>query len=171
MSDETPETAGRADHAREGLALGAQDTLEVQRVRDERIDHIVDLMTRGAWYGARSHRELAATWGVSLHAVREYASTARSVVRAVLDDSERAEDVKAALLSAVDEVRRRASESGDDPRALAVALKALELRAKVLGALVDRHEVNVLGDLDRLSVDELEQLRALLLKAKGDDEK
>jgi hypothetical protein len=142
-------------------------------VRDGRVDKIVGLMSRGKWNGAASHRDLAQQWRVSVHAVAEYAREASGIVRRVIQDDP--ESIRAEILAGIEHVRVVAMrlvkpmmvgyrEYEDRPMPdVGAALRAYELRAKMLGLMVD--EVHVTETPARAASPDEERAELARLKA------
>lgn len=119
------------------------DPARARLLRETRVSHVVDLMTKGKWEGAKSHRALAKKWECSVGAVADYAREASGIIRhAVSGDLE---TIRTAILTGIDEVRRTAMrlkkvqrtgvesyEVLDAPDCKA-ALAAYELQARMLG--------------------------------------
>jgi hypothetical protein len=126
--------------------------------RDERVDIIVGHMATGTWGGLRSARDLSLQWGVSIHAVNEYAREASGIVRSVVSGDP--ETIRSAILAGIENVERTALtlvkhvQTGHrqyEPVVApdcAAALRGYELRLKTLGLIVDKHEVKVAEPTD-----------------------
>jgi hypothetical protein len=127
--------------------------------REVRVDRVLSLMSRGAWFGVRTTRELATEWSCSQGAVNDYAREASGIIRHVLSDD--VEELRAQLLLGAEDIRRRAlrKSGGSDLRS---ALGALELRAKVLGLVVQRIDAKVTTSAPRTPAEAQAQLEAML---------
>lgn len=80
---------------------------QVTAIREQRIDVIVDRMSRGEWYGSRSHRELAVEWSCGVASVQDYASTASAIVRRCIRPED-AEALRLQLFASLQEALRLA---------------------------------------------------------------
>jgi hypothetical protein len=163
------------------IALARTDPARAQArdLRDQRVDHVVHLMAMGWWAGARSTRTLAEEWGISMHAVSEYAREASGIIRRLVDGDPN--DVKAEILAGIAHIRELAlaqtkfERTGPDsfeerhtPN-VSAALQAYELRARLLG-LFPREEIQVTvdaPDLSDLSEDELDAFVGVASKVKA----
>ncbi len=108
----------------------------------------VDLMTAGLWVTGRSHKELAAEFGVTEDTVKHWATAASRIIRmAVSGDME---DIRAGMPATLDTVvrmamtRQAATMDGDlyDNPDLKAAIAAIEAQSKLLGLVVQKHEVS-----------------------------
>jgi hypothetical protein len=150
-----------------GLNLELKDQPEIQHgstpehspAVEARIEHIADLMRQLSYkYGSTVPR-LAKRWGYTDQYVRLLAVEAGKRVRAELTDPDR---VTTTVCAYVEWALETAKENGE-VRAIAPLAKAW---AELAGTLVQKHEV-ALANAEHMSVEELEQLRGLLEKAKG----
>jgi hypothetical protein len=136
---------------------------QAKRQSDERIDHVTHMMAMGEWSGARSTRELAETWGVSMHCVSEYARVASAIIRRVTKGDP--EDVRAEVIAGIERLRLIATEhSRRDVRGVTAALSAYDLRAKLLG-LFPAQKIELVTP-DAWNALSLEEKRERLTKAK-----
>lgn len=101
----------------------------------ERITEIARMMAAGP-FDRSDLRELAKDWGLSESALHTYAQEASRRVKAAVPDDE----YRTACLADLDAIKERAMAS-NDPKALAVAVKAIEVRLRARGLLTQRHEV------------------------------
>lgn len=107
----------------------AKERLRAKATREARVDVIVRRMSEGRWYAGRSHRSLAAAWGVTLSAVEDYAREAGAVLRYLV--AQNPDDARAILVAGVEAVKRSAV-AGPRPDHKA-AIAALSLQAQLLG--------------------------------------
>ena len=176
MAKDDPSSPGDVQ-SRRALVPAQTDPARARALRDERVDHIVSLMANGWWEGARSSIKLAAEWGVTKHAVGEYAREASGIVRRLIEGDPG--DIKAEILAGLEHIRVLAlaavkiekvgRDDYEERRApdLGSALRAYELRAKMLGIMIEKHEIS--GELHGLSEAELDaRLAAAIKKAKGE---
>lgn len=131
---------------------GGAASRAARQLREQRVDKIVGLMSHGKWNGAASHRDLGAQWGVSMHAVAEYAREASGIVRRVVEGN--AGDIRAEIFAGLERIRVVAMKLVKPMRVgpdiyedrvvpdLPSAIRAYELRAKMLGLMIDRVEVS-----------------------------
>lgn len=152
------------------------DRARARQLRDERVDEIIRLMSRGEWQGERSHAALAEQWELSPHTVTDYAREASSIIRRIVDGDKR--EVLAEILAgvrytrqlALGKVRVAVSKGGDvheyaDPDVRS-AIAADELTLKALGLLTVK--VQDVSPLEGLSPAELEQRRQDVLRRLAD---
>lgn len=107
----------------------------------------VDLMTAGLWVAGRSHRELAAEFSVTEDTVKHWATAASRIIRMAVSGD--LEDIRARMLATLDTVvrmamtRQAATMGGDlyDHPDLKSAIAAIETQSKLLGLVVQKHEV------------------------------
>lgn len=124
-----------SDHARAREAARA--------LRDTRVSHIVDLMTKFQWHGLRTHRQLAAKWECSVGAVADYAREASGIVRRAVSGD--LDVIRTEILTGIHRVRdvamkltkpmlvaKECYEFVSTPDVNA-ALRSYELQAKMLG--------------------------------------
>ena len=173
------EGAKGREKARPAVAMSRTDPARerAKEERDRRVDHIVNEMARGEWSGARSTILLAAEWGCSKHAVSEYAREASGIIRRLVAGDP--DDVRAEIVAGIERLRLIATEATkfelvgfqqyEERRAPNVdaALRAYELRAKVLGLLVQN--VKVTEEIAKLPDDELrrqyDEMKARIAKS------
>lgn len=147
------------------IALARTDPARarLQGEKEQRVDHIVSLMARGDWAGTRTTLELAEQWGCTRFAVAEYAATAGAVMRRlVMGDPE---SIRQEILAGIERLRLIATETTKFERVgpteyierrapnVEAALRAYELRAKMLGLIVQN--VKVSEEIAKLPDDEL----------------
>jgi hypothetical protein len=101
--------------------------------REERIEHIVDLMSRGQWLAGVSDKALAKQWRCTPDNVRKISAEASRLIRARLrDDPEAKAEARAMLLQNFEVIRAKAMAKGDAP-SLRVALDAMRAYGFYLG--------------------------------------
>ena len=127
---------GPRDHKGPSNALTS-----AQNKRNERIDEILEIISRGEWSGLRTQRELAKRWGCSSDAMTNYAQAAFAVARklTMLDTPEARESMRAAIIGSTERIRDRAFEIDE----LGDALRANELLAKLHNLLLPDVSINV----------------------------
>lgn len=148
------------------------DPGRAREIREERVDHIVGLMSKGQWRAAASHRELIREWGVSLGAVQDYAREASGIIRHLISDD--ADNVRAQIIACVEQIRfdalnatRHTLEGNEyDAPDLHSALKAVELHAKLLGLITQKVDQRV-TDAKRVLDDDLRMRILERIKAKA----
>jgi hypothetical protein len=124
-----------SDHARAREAARA--------LRDTRVTHIADLMTKFQWHGLRTHRKLAAKWECSVGAVADYAREASGIIRRAVSGD--LDVIRTEILTGIHRVRDVALKL-TKPMLVAkdtydfvntpdvnAALRSYELQAKMLG--------------------------------------
>lgn len=119
-------------------SLAQQASVSPARARpQEELDAIIGMvmsdMCEGRWRTGASHREYAEKYGVTVSAVQDWASKAALVLRKLRGD---VDEVRDAILAGIEYCQKLALEvDKDGHRDLKAALAALELRAKVFGAM------------------------------------
>ena len=126
---------------------------------EARIEYLAERMRRLNFKTGVTVRRCAAEWGYTEQYVRLLSAEASKRVRAELTDPDR---VTMTVCGYVEWALRMAKRD-HDPKAIAPLAKAW---AELAGTLVQKHEL-ALTNVESLSVEELEQFRALLEKAKG----
>lgn len=124
---------------------------------DAGVRHCMMLMAEGMWRTKRHRAEVAALFGVSPATVKTWATTASRVLR--LSQEPDMEKVRARSLASLQVIVTKALAAGE----LRAGVSALELRAKLLGLIVQKHDVTHRPKVAHLSREEhlqaLEQLR------------
>lgn len=144
--DETLPSA-RAPRVREDADAGVKDCL--------------DLMTSGRWVTGQSHLEVADRHGVHPETVKKWATNASRIIRFAIEGDR--EDIRARMLATLDTIVAKAmttqdvfttgindkgglvSEFRDAPN-LSAATQAIETAAKLLGLVVQKHEVAAMSE-------------------------
>ena len=118
-----------------------EELLSQQKTRNERVDHVLDLISRGEWGGLKTQLALARQWGCSKDAMTNYAQAAFAVARklTMLDTPEARESMRAAIIGSTERIRDRAFEIDE----LGDALRANELLAKLHNLLLPDVSINV----------------------------
>ena len=150
------------------MGVDLSDPARAREIREQRVDHIVGLMSRGQWRAAASHRELSREWDISIGAVQDYAREASGIIRHLVSDD--ADNVRAQIIACVEQIRydalnaTKSTIGGDEYNApdLNAALKAVELHAKLLGLITQKVDAKV-SDTNPLSArDYLARIEAAL---------
>lgn len=101
--------------------------------REERVEQIVDLMSRGQWLAGVSDKALAKQWACTADNVRKISAEASRLIRARLRDDPAAKaEARAMLLQNFEVIRAKAMAKGDAP-SLRVALDAMRAYGFYLG--------------------------------------
>lgn len=101
--------------------------------REERVEQIVDLMSRGQWLAGVSDKMLAKQWHCTAENVRKVSAEASRLIRARLRDTPQAkQEARAMLLQNFEVIRAKAMAKGDAP-SLRVALDAMRAYGFYLG--------------------------------------
>lgn len=101
----------------------------------ERITEIARRMAAGP-FEREDFAELRKEWGIGESTLHAYAQEASRRIKAAIPDDE----YRTACLADLDAIKERAM-SSNDPKALGVAVKAIEVRLRARGLLTQRHEV------------------------------
>lgn len=101
--------------------------------KDAQVDHILKLMLNGQWKGAQSNQELSAKWKCHPRTVSDRACEASAVLKRLGGPVEAFIERKLAELEALQAMATADGNVRD-------AVKAIELAAKIRGALVQKHE-------------------------------
>lgn len=140
LEDDDTKPSMRAPRAREDADAGVRDCL--------------DLMTAGTWVTGTSHRDIADKHGVHPDTVKKWATNASRIIRFAIEGD--AEDIRARMLATLDTIVKKAmttrdvftTRTGDDIETrfydapnLPAAISAIETQAKLLGLVVQKHEV------------------------------
>lgn len=133
---------------------------------DKGVAEIVDLMTRGLWVSGPSHVEIAEKHGVSPATVKGWATSASRVIRAVMDADK--DELRARMRAMLETVVHKAMTTRDvfttgtnekgcmvaefrDAPNLNAAVSAIELQAKLLGLITNKHDVTTRPSVGHLS--------------------
>lgn len=114
-------------------------------------------MTSGLWVAGQSHAAIAVEFGVAPATVKDWATSASRVIRALMEADK--EDIRARMLATLDTVvakamgKQSASMAGElyDAPDLKAAVAALETQAKLLGLVVTKHDVSTRTSVAHLS--------------------
>lgn len=122
----------RGSRAREENDVGVQDC--------------VDLMVSGRWVPGKSVHVIAEKHGVSWRTVENWATNASRIVRLAIQKD--TEDIRAQLVATLADIVSEARDAGDRK----AAVMAVAEQAKLLGLVVQRHEVQAMtpDEADRL---------------------
>lgn len=122
-------------------------------------------MTAGEWVPGLSHEYVARRCGVAPATVKDWATSASRVIRLAVDGDK--EDIRTRMLATLDTVIRRAlgPKRGD----LRAAVAAVESQAKLLGLVVQKHDVTNRPSVAHLTREE-HQAELAKLKAEIDAE-
>lgn len=140
--DDETKPSMRAPRAREDADAGVRDCL--------------DLMTSGRWVTGRSHTEVAERHGVHPDTVKKWATNASRIIRFAIEGD--VEDIRARMVSTLDHIvaqamgrtehkvvyQRDIAQRLDVEVAapdLRAAVAAIETQAKLLGLVVQKHEI------------------------------
>lgn len=149
--------SARAPRAREDADAGVRDCL--------------DLMTSGRWVTGRSHQDVAARHGVHAETVKKWATNASRIIRFAIEGD--VEDIRARMVATLDTIVAAAmnateqhavrTEDGIEtvqlPKAdLRNAISAIETQAKLLGLVVQKHEVAMTEDEARKILNDAKKL-------------
>lgn len=137
--------------------------LASQATRNERVDHCLELISRGEWSGLRTQRALSRQWGCSLDAMASYAREAFNTSRrlAMLATPEQREEMRCAIIASSERIRDDAHAAGE----YADALRANELLSKLYNLLGPDVQVNVAVQAAALTDEQLEDKGAEWLAA------
>lgn len=159
---------------------------------DQGVKRCIELMTEGRWVTGKSHQEIAAEFMVSPATVKDWATSASRIIRLATEGDR--EDIRARMLATLDTVVSMAmtkqsvafSRNGSEVTSelypnpdLKAAVAAIAEQAKLLGLVVQKHDVTTRPSVAHLSREEhekaLEQLereiaaeRARLAQESGD---
>lgn len=97
----------------------------------------MDLMVAGRWVSGRSHADVAFKHGVSPATVKDWATSASRVIRMAMEGD--LEDLRARMVATLEGITADAREAGE----LRAAVSAVAEQAKILGLVVQRHEVQM----------------------------
>jgi hypothetical protein len=101
--------------------------------REERVEQVVDLMSRGQWLAGVSDKALAKQWRCTADNARKISAEASRLIRARLRDDPAAKaEARAMLLQNFEVIRAKAMAKGDAP-SLRVALDAMRAYGFYLG--------------------------------------
>lgn len=133
---------------------------ERRPVVDEAIREIITMVTSGQWRSGVSHAELAERHGVTEHTVSGWATQAHRLIRMCIGDGE---EVRTRLIAMLEDIHRRAigrqaaTSEGElyDAPDLRAAVSAVSEQAKLLGLVVQRHEVQMTEQQAREKYEEL----------------
>lgn len=135
---------------------------------DAGVRDCVDLMTAGRWVTGHSNRVIAKKHGVSPATVKNWATSASRIIRASVEPDR--EDIRARMVATLDTVVARAMRlkkpvymRGDgegvttlmDAPDLRAAVAAIDTQARLLGLVVQKHEVSMTEDEARAKYREL----------------
>lgn len=140
---------------------------------DAGVIECMNLMADGLWVSGKSHAEVAAKHGVSPATVKNWATNASRILR--LGTEEEAEDARARCVATLDTIvaialQKKGIRFTDDDEAeytlpepdLRAAVSAVGEKAKLLGLIVQKHDVRTAPKVAHLSRKEhLEQLEQL----------
>jgi hypothetical protein len=102
-----------------------EDWVRGLTLREQRVEEVLDLMSRGSWLSGVSDKMLAKKWGVVPANVRAIAAEANRIIRMRLREDPQAKlELRASLLVNFEAIRAKAMIKGDAP-SLRVALDAL----------------------------------------------
>jgi hypothetical protein len=107
---------------------------------DAGVRDCVELMTSGQWVQGRSHLAIAEKHGVSPTTSRDWATNASRIVRIAIEGD--VEDIRAQMLATLGTIVCRCMDAADHR----TAVSAMETQAKLLGMLVQKHEIAVTDD-------------------------
>lgn len=131
--------------------------------RERRVDEVVQLMQRGQWFGASSHRFLAKKWGVHPGTVEHIATEANRLIRLQFRydrDPDARKDALARTIRTFETIHQLAMASGT-VAGLRVALEAQEAFGRYVGIEPPKNLRVRTGDEDGFDGLDLEQLRAV----------
>ena len=139
-------------------------------LKGHRVQIVADLMARGLWDGEQTVKQLADEWRLTESAVYQDAGEAGRMLRRALPD----EEYRAICLDDLDQITQNAIDS-TDARMVANAIKAIELRLKARGLLVQK--IDQTNHDDEMAPREVvqvvvgdPQLRPLLMQALKEEE-
>ncbi len=92
-------------------------------------------MTQGLWVSGKSHQDIAFKHGVSPATVKDWATSASRVIRLACEGD--LEDIRARMITTLEGITADARACGE----FRAAVSAVETSAKLLGLIVERHEV------------------------------
>lgn len=95
----------------------------------------VELMTKGLWVSGRSHQDIAFKHGVSPATVKDWATSASRVIRLACEGD--LEDIRARMITTLEGITADARSAGE----YRAAVSSVETAAKLLGLIVQKHEV------------------------------
>lgn len=102
-----------------------------------RLRYIRQLMALGKWETGRTGYELSEVWGLCESTVRKDAAEASHAIREAMVDTE---GLRVEILTSLHEAKRRADLEENHGRAAMALIRALELQAKLTGAMApERH--------------------------------
>jgi transposase-like protein len=143
--DDRTMPSARAPRAREDADAGVRDCL--------------DLMTSGRGVTGKSHLEVATRHGVHPDTVKKWSTNASRIIRFAIEGD--VEDIRARMISTLDHIvatamvtkkvattgegRDKVAEFYDAPD-LRAAVAAIETQARLLGLVVQKHEVTMTED-------------------------
>lgn len=111
----------------------------------------MDLMAAGLWVPGRSHELVAAQFEVAPATVKDWATSASRILRLAVEED--AEGLRARLTATLDTIVSRAL-SADKPDYRA-AVSAVDTHARLLGLVVQKHEVAMTEEQARAKYREL----------------
>lgn len=109
------------------------------------------LMTEGLWVSGASHANIAFKHGVSPATVKDWATSASRVLRLAVEADP--EDIRARLITTLERIVQSAM-SRDLPE-LKTAVSAVAEQAKLLGLVIQKHEVAMTEEQARAKFREL----------------
>lgn len=145
-----PRTAGRA---------------RVREDADAGVRHCLEMMVAGQWISGQSHAEVGKRYAVSPRTVEAWATSASRVLRLTIEGD--VEDIRARMLATVDVILARSMgltvDNGDGSAtgygySAKDALSAIDVKAKLLGLMVQKHEVAVTDEEAKKLIAEIKAL-------------
>ena len=100
----------------------------------------MDLMTSGRWVQGQSYLAVASKYGVSPTTSRDWATNASRIVRLAIEGD--VEGIRVQMLATLGTIVCRCMDAEDHK----TAVSAIETQAKLLGLMVQKHEVAVTPD-------------------------
>lgn len=112
--------------------------------KDEQTDYILQMMLTGTWQGAKSNAQLAEAWHCHPRTVSDRACEASAVLKRIGGPLE---DYVAKAMAELDADIQLARAEGHWP----AVMKGHELKAKLKGALTQKHEHTVSDEREKLA--------------------